>query len=535
MKKVLLVAICSLSFTIASAQEFAKRRLIVKYKTTTSNAKNSVDKILSENHFKASKSLSAFKGTLQKSKNKNSTLLFTFKEGVNLLKVIDELKKTGVFEYVEPDFIGHGGGKKGVSNLETSPSDQYLSRQWGLVNNGTFSLSNSTSDADVDMDLAWDITTGNSNIILAVLDSGIKMNHPEFAGRIWVNPNETNNNSDSDANNYTDDINGWDFVNNDNNPTDDHGHGTNVAGISAATGNNSIGYAGVDWKCKIMPLKILDNNNSGFYSWWIAAINYAVSNGAKVINMSVGGSGFSQGMKDAVDNAHANGVVITVSMMNFNNNTSYYPAAYSSTIAVGSTNSDDKRTNPFFWNPTSGSNYGNHIDVIAPGNYIYGLSYNSDTNYNSYWGGTSQAAPLVAGICSLLLDQNPNLTVEQIRTILKESAEDQVGNLSEDTVGWDQYYGSGRVNAFNALQKVLSVDSFDVSKFSVYPNPTSNNLFISNILNNSSFKVFDTLGKEVFNGKIIEGKIQLSTLKPGIYILKIKKNSGNIIKRVIKT
>ncbi|MDG2073751.1 MAG: T9SS type A sorting domain-containing protein, partial [Polaribacter sp.] len=138
-------------------------------------------------------------------------------------------------------------------------------------------------------------------------------------------------------------------------------------------------------------------------------------------------------------------------------------------------------------------------------------------------------------ICSLLLDQNPNLTVEQIRTILKESAEDQVGNLSEDTVGWDQYYGSGRVNAFNALQKVLSVDSFDVSKFSVYPNPTSNNLFISNILNNSSFKVFDTLGKEVFNGKIIEGKIQLSTLKPGIYILKIKKNSGNIIKRVIKT
>ncbi|MFT5762020.1 MAG: thermitase [Polaribacter sp.] len=533
MKKILLFAICTLSFTITSAQEFAKDRLIVKYKTTTNNAKNSIDKILVKNHFKAAKSLSVFNSTQKKSETQNNTLLFTFKKEINVLQVIDDLKKTGVFEYIEPDYIGHGSGKKGKNVVETTPNETLLSKQWGLINNGTFS-STSKADADVDMDLAWDVTTGNPNITIAILDSGIRMTHPEFAGRIWVNTDETSNSTDSDANNYKDDINGWDFVNNDNDPTDDHGHGTNVAGISAATGNNSIGYAGVDWKCKIMPLKILNNNNSGYYSHWISAINYAVDNGAKVINMSVGGSGFSQGMKDAVDNAHANGVVIVVSMMNFNNNTSYYPAAYPNTIAVGSTNSDDKRSNPFFWSTTSGSNYGNHIDVIAPGNYIYGLSSSSDTYYDSYWGGTSQAAPLVAGICSLLLDQNPNLTVEQIRNILKESAEDQVGDPTEDIAGWDQFYGSGRVNAFNALQKVLSVDSFDVSKFPIYPNPTSNILNLSNKLNNNPFSVYDLLGKEVFKGKIVDGKIHLSSLKPGIYTLKIKNNSVRITKKIIK-
>lgn len=530
MKKLLLLSLLLLSITFVSAQEYAKDRIILKYKfSIDKNAKKSINKILLKYQFKESKSLSNFN-----KKDTNEIMLFTFKKSINTMKLIDELKKTSLFEYVEPDYIGHGSGKKGKNSIQTIPNETLFSRQWGHLNDGSFSLSLSTTDADVDLDLAWDITTGNSNITLAVLDSGIRMSHPEFSGRLWVNSSETSNGTDSDSNGYADDINGWDFVNNDNDPTDDHGHGTNVAGISVATGNNSIGYAGVDWKCKLMPIKILDSNNSGFYSDWIGGINYAVNNGAKVINMSVGGSGFSQGMKDAVDNAHANGVVITVSMMNFNNNTSYYPAAYQNTIAVGSTDPDDSRTNPFFWSSTSGSNYGSHIDVVAPGNYIYGLSSTSNTNYNSYWGGTSQAAPLVAGICSLILDKSPNLTVEQIRTVLRTTAEDQVGDAAEDTSGWDQYYGAGRVNAFNALQNVLSVDIFDLNNLPVFPNPTSDIINVSNTLNNKFYTIFDYLGKEIIKGKIIEGKIKLEHIKSGIYLLKIKVENTVISKKIIK-
>src|SRR5690606_33902002 len=114
--------------------------------------------------------------------------------------------------------------------------------------------------ADVKMREAWEITTGSSEISIAIMDTGIRMNHPEFAGRILENPNEVINGIDDDGNGLIDDLYGWDFVNNDNTPTDDHGHGTNVTGITVANGNNGIGYAGVDWNCKLLPLKVLNSN-----------------------------------------------------------------------------------------------------------------------------------------------------------------------------------------------------------------------------------------------------------------------------------
>lgn len=535
MKKTLLIILTLSILAPIAAQDFSKTRLIVKYKTTTSTvAKNSIDKILFKNDFIASKSLTDFQKNQKKSEEVSNILLFTFNKDINILETINDLEKTGLFEYVEPDYIGFGGGKKGKEILEFNPTDPLFSRQWGLVNDGTFSNSSATKGADVDMDLAWDITTGNPNIILAVLDSGVRKTHPEFSGRIWENTDETSNGLDSDNNSFIDDRNGWDFVNNDNDPTDDHGHGTNVAGISVATGNNSIGYAGVDWKCKLMPLKILNENNSGNYSWWISAINYAVNNGAKVINMSVGGSGFSQGMRDAVDNAHSNGVVIVACMMNYNNGTSYYPAAYTNTIAVGSTDADDTRSNPFFWSSTSGSNYGDHIDVIAPGNYIYGLSYSSDTNYNGYWGGTSQAAPLVAGICSLILDVNPELTTEDIRNILRDTAEDLVGDSSEDIAGWDPYYGAGRVNAYNALQRVLSVNNVKVKSYYFYPNPATNILYLSEKLNGSQYQIYNNLGQLMLTGKIIDNKLNMSSIMKGSYVLKVQDDFKVITKKIIK-
>lgn len=541
MKSILIVFLLLITTSIYS-QEYAKNRLIVKYKPLTSSKKSSeINQILNQYNYSSTKSLTP-SNQKEKSNVLNEILLITFKNEIDILKAINQLSNTGEFLYVEPDYIGSGSGKKIQSSslvinnsLLTTPDDTYFTRQWGFKNDGTFPLSNATIGADVDMTLAWDVTTGNSDMIIAVLDSGIRFSHPEFSNRLWVNPSESNNNSDSDNNGYKDDLSGWDFANFDNDPTDDHGHGTNVTGILLANGDNNNGYAGVNWKSKIMPLKILDKDNNGFYSWWIEAINYAVNNGAKVINMSVGGSGYSNGMKDAVDFAYSKNVVITVSMHNENNDTPYYPSAYTNTIAVGSTDPDDKRSKPFFWSSSSGSNYGSHIDVVAPGNYIYGLSYSSNIQYNTYWGGTSQAAPLVAGICSLILDQKPNLTVEQVRSILRDTAEDQVGDPMEDIAGWDKFYGAGRVNANNALQKVLSTDTYSKDlNITLFPNPTNGRMKIDGSLYNYEFTIYDILGKIVSKGKTFNNSINLPQLKKGIYTLKLKSTFGVTTKKIIK-
>lgn len=380
-------------------------------------------------------------------KSKQFIDVIQFPAGTDLKAVIEAYQGTGEVEYAEPDFEGESGGL-----LIVPPNDGQYARQWGLHNTGILSMTPAIPGADIDMENAWELSQGDSNIIVAVIDEGAKLDHPEFAGRIWINKEETPNNGiDDDQNGYVDDYNGWDFANEDNDATDDQGHGTNVAGIIGANGNNSIGFAGVDWKCKLMILKALDQTGFGQYSWWIEAITYAVDHGARVINLSLGGSGASTALQNAVKYALDHGVVVVACMMNTNSDETFYPAAYTGVIAVGSTNPNDSRSSPFPWSATSGSNYGNHISVSAPGNYIYGLDYLSNTNYTSYWAGTSQAAPHVAGVSALLLAQDAKRTPAQIKSILETTAEDQVGKTNEDTQGWDKYHGFGRINAFLAL------------------------------------------------------------------------------------
>ena len=264
--------------------------------------------------------------------------IFRFEKIENMDRLIKDYRDTGHFEYVEPDYTGKGGGR-----AELIPNDTYFNRQWSMKNDGTFPTSHpGTPDADIDMDEGWNITQGSNQIVGAILDTGCKMDHPEFSGRIWSNLNETASNGiDDDGNGYIDDIQGWDFAYDDNNPVDDHGHGTNVAGIVGATGNNDMGYAGVDWNCKLMIGKILNSENWGYYTWWMSAIEYVVNQGAHVINMSVGGASFSSGLQDAVNYAYQNNVVLCACMMNVNNSDPYYPAAYQNTIAVGATDTDD--------------------------------------------------------------------------------------------------------------------------------------------------------------------------------------------------
>jgi len=304
----------------------------------------------------------------------------------DLNQVINAYMQSGLFRYVEPDYLGTTQGFKAGDSI--MPNDTKFNLQWSLYNDGSFWAGPATVDADVDMTEAWIVEQGDTSIIVGIIDSGCKLDHPDLNGRIWINYAEIPGNGiDDDGNTYVDDWRGWDFANNDNNPTDDYGHGTNVTGIIGCNGNNNLGFAGVDWNCKLMILKGIDNNNWGYYSWWIEAVNYAVNNGVKVLNMSLGGSDPSQALNDAVNNAIQNGVTVVASMMNTNNTIAYIPASIPGVIAVGSTDPDDSRSNPFFWSGTSGSCFGSHISVVAPGNYIYGLSYNSNTNYNTYWGG----------------------------------------------------------------------------------------------------------------------------------------------------
>lgn len=296
---------------------------------------------------------------------------------------------------VELDGAGSGGG---------TPSDPSYSLQWHHL--------------AIDSPDAWDRTQGDDSIIVAVLDTGVNTSLPEFSGRI---------------------VSGYDYANNDSNPADDHGHGTAVAGAIAANANNGVLVAGVDWKCKLMPVKVLDSSNWGYYSWWAAGVNYAKNNGARVINLSAGGSGSSSILTGAIDSAINDGVVFVTITQNDGVGLISYPGSLTQAITVGATERNDTKS--------SFSNWGPQIDIVAPGRDIYTVNRNGNLDW---WWGTSFAAPQVSGVAALLLSINPALDQNSVAALLVAGAEDQVGD-SLDVAGFDNYYGWGRLNAYNSI------------------------------------------------------------------------------------
>lgn len=434
---------------------------------------------------------------------------------------IAQLKGEPFIEYAEYDFIGYGSGKPEETSV--IPNDPQFGNQWGLRNTGQV-INSITGIAGNDINVAgaWDITTGSSNIKIGVLDSGMPLAASEFTGRLTP---------------------GYDFANNDNNPTDDQGHGSNVGSIIGAKGNNGSVMAGVNWNSKIIPVKILDANNSGLYSWWVSGITYAADSGAKVLNMSVGGSGFSQALQDAVTYANSKGAIVVVCMMNNNNAVPYYPAAFDNVIAIGAINNRGKRAVPFCWG--GGSSYGSHIDFCAPGEMILGLNY-QNTNAVTYWCGTSQATPLVTGIVSLMLSKNPNLSYSSIYNILKASAIDTLGNRN---AGWNQYYGWGRIDAAFALAQVIpavnTISTEVPAEFYLsqnYPNPFNPSTKISfgiSVSSDVKMNVYDLTGKQVaelVNERVQPGKYEVtfdaSALASGTYFVRINAGSYTESKKI---
>jgi len=384
--------------------------------------------------------------------NFENIVVLKYDSDINLKQAIKDFEASGMVEYAEANGYGYGAGKfvpmeEVPLGLALTPNDgEWYARQYWSENDGTFDINPNypsppcVVDADIDLEAAWDVTTGSSNVRVAILDTGFKMDHPEMAGRL---------------------IAGRDFINDDDDPTDDNGHGTNVAGITGATGNNGIGHAGVDWNCEMLIVKVLDAGNSGAWTDIADGVTYAVDNGADVINMSIQCDGCTPPtvLSNAVEYAYDNNVVVVSIMGNYNSSSTSYPGIFSQTIAVGATDCDDTRVDAT--NTQWGSNYGNHIDLVSPGNWVYGLR-NDSNDYGYWYGGTSMAAPMVAGVASLLLSINPDLTVEEIREILRNTADDQVGKPNEDASGFDIYYGAGRLNAEAALLSITDCDAAEV-------------------------------------------------------------------------
>ncbi len=377
-------------------------------------------------------------------------------QGLSVQEAIVKYMSDPGVEFAEPNYI------RRVASV--IPNDTYFRNQWALHNTGSYA--GGTEDADIDAPEAWDISRGNPNLIIAVLDTGIDYNHSDLVGNIWVNRGETSciDGVDNDSNGYVDDCLGWDFVGtdflssiDDNDPMDEYGHGTHVAGTIGAVGNNGNGITGVMWHSKLMPVKVLDADGYGTDEEIIQGIQYAVANGAKIINASLGGPDFSYSLYNALATANAQGVLFVAAAGNGgddgigdnNDLAPFYPASYNlpNVISVAATDQDDRRA--------SFSNFGlNSVHVAAPGVYVLSTipqNLYADKDFNI---GTSMAAPHVAGLAGLLMsyyDGYNNTLFDYIQiknTILRYV--DILDTLS----GWIQT--GGRINSYKALSSLLS-------------------------------------------------------------------------------
>lgn len=332
--------------------------------------------------------------------------------------------------YVEPD--------RRARVLEI-PNDPYWTKQWNMNIVGA--------------PAAWDVVTGSETLVIAILDTGVALDHEDLHTKIWRNPNEIpDNDLDDDGNGKVDDVHGWHFYHKrvgfdyipteDNNVQDDNGHGSHVAGIAAADTNNGLGVAGMCWGCRILPVKVLDSNGEGWYSDIIAGLLYAVDQGAKVVNMSLGGPDQSQALQEAVSYAHDTGVLLVAAAGN-DGGPVLYPAACQHVVAVAATDQNDQRA--------SYSNHGPQVDIAAPGGPIHSTWWRGNYFIKS---GTSMAAPHVSGAAALLWSINPCYTNVEVADILLHTATDTNATVA---AGWDEFIGWGRLDVGGAVSQAMSL------------------------------------------------------------------------------
>ena len=413
-KKALLFLIFLLVLAPSAFAEFISGEVIVKFKSAAAlnEVKVSSPSIsILNNKYKIKTVKRLFEKQKTQAINANfpgfdfsREFILSFDEKEDLNKIIEEYKKDPSVEYAQPNYIYHA---------HRIPSDSLYSGQWGLQK--------------IKAPAAWDISTGeSSSAIAAVLDTGADFSHEDLAAKL---------------------VAGYDYVNGDNNPTDDNGHGTHVAGIIGAITNNSIGVAGMDWTGKILVIKVLDYNGDGSTASVKQGLIYAADAGAKAINMSLGQYFDDTSLREGADYATAKGCLMIASSGNDGVSTPCYPAYYSQIIAVGATDTDDKRS---IWG-TQSSNYGSWVDVSAPGTLISSTWKGSAYAFDS---GTSMAAPFVTGLGSLLFSINPTLTPAQVKQVIEDTS-DSINSINP---GYENLLGKGRINAEAALMANVSAN-----------------------------------------------------------------------------
>ena len=350
--------------------------------------------------------------------------------GFTVVEALDALNNDPLVAYAEPDIL---------LTLDVIPDDNGYSNQYGLNNTGQ---TGGVINADISMESAWDLQTGN-NVIVAIIDSGVDYNHVDLSANMWTNIAEIpGNRIDDDRNGYIDDVRGWNFNANNNNPMDDNDHGTHIAGIIGAKSNNGIGIAGINWNIKIMPLKFMNSRGQGRASAAISALEYAVNNGARISNNSWGGGSYSQALFDAIQAAHSANHLFVAAAGNSGQNIDrrpQYPSSYNSPniISVGASDHTDRIA--IF------SNYGRQtVDLLAPGVSIYSTVRNNTYREMS---GTSMAAPFVAGVAALLVAEQDTLSITNLKMTLLDNVD--LTDAANDTVS------GGRLNAFSSLSSII--------------------------------------------------------------------------------
>ena len=341
--------------------------------------------------------------------------------GISVPAAAEQFAKLQEVDFAEPNVLHY---------INDMPNDQLYAaydnqptelQRWCFNGIGT--------DSNIDAEAAWAVTTGDSNVVIAVIDTGVAIGHPDLAANIWTNPYQ----AEDEANGYTNAVHGWDFYNNDNDPTPDLGdgggdgnvfHGTFVAGVAAAVSDNGVGVVGASWHSRIMPLKVFTNSGGAPSTAINEAIHYAVDHGANVINMSFGSSVATRTIYSAVQYAAARGVIMVSAAGNGNSSRRSYPASYPYVISVGGTGSGSVLSGGSVTNMRARASFSQYgpkaVDVVAPAVDIVSTAVLSVTDQQNGWGtagnytyfygnGTSFASPMVAGEAALLLGRAEQL------------------------------------------------------------------------------------------------------------------------------
>jgi subtilisin-like proprotein convertase family protein/subtilisin family serine protease len=419
------------SQTNASKAAYAPDSVIVRFRSTptVSSARTSMLKvkgtILDKNHDGIYDNYAHIAG--------GALAVVQLDKSTSVEKALATLRSDPTVLYAEPNYIVH---------TSATPNDPRFGALYGLNNTGQ---TGGTVDADIDAVEAWDQTTGSSNIVVGVVDTGIDYNHEDLAANVWINPNEIPGNGiDDDGNGYVDDVHGINAITGTGDPMDDNEHGTHCSGTIGGVGGNGIGVAGVNWEVQIMGLKFLDAGGSGTTEAAITAIDYAVAQknagvNLRVLSNSWGGGGFSQALRDAIQAANDVDILFVAAAGNSgtdNDVTPEYPSGYDvpNVVAVAATDHNDGLAGFSEFGATT-------VDLGAPGVDI--LSTTPGNTY-SVFSGTSMATPHVSGVAALVLSANDTLSTAELKEILINSG-DPVPSLAGKTVS------GKRLNAASAV------------------------------------------------------------------------------------